>query len=351
MRISAADGRVVDLAPDEVASALAEMSRITGGSSAAGEFSMLFGLSPNEVVPAGLAKRLAQEASTFLGRHEVAISEETKALLMQLAELLPEDTSAIDRVAAMWDGVVEGFLNGGPAVPQELESWFRSYSGKGAGAVDQDALPEPYLGPIHGRPDAVFLALNPGRSFDFQKRHGRFAQRIRELGSYSDWAASWPYLDGDWEAVGMPPNRHHQSRLSFLRRWTEDPQKPAEAMVSFELYPWHSTKVTGRMRPDPEVVEANIWAPIADLGCPLVFAFGAAWFPLLESELKLEVIACLGKGGDPFGSKVPSRSVLVLRGPHGITVVAEKHSGSAIPPNPEETVRLRVAVMRAMDRA
>lgn len=54
-------------------------------------------------------------------------------------------------------------------------------------------------------------------------------------------------------------------------------------MVAFELYPWHSTAVTGPMRPDLSFVEEFIWAPVAELAAP-VFAFGAAWFPSREGS-------------------------------------------------------------------
>ena len=41
---------------------------------------------------------------------------------------------------------------------------------------------EPFLGPLTGRPEMVFLALNPGRAFPFQRRDGAFPHRVRELG-------------------------------------------------------------------------------------------------------------------------------------------------------------------------
>ena len=36
------------------------------------------------------------------------------------------------------------------------------------------------------------------------------------------------------------------------------------------------------MRPDPGIVREFVWEPIADLGEPVVFAFGAPWFGMLE---------------------------------------------------------------------
>jgi hypothetical protein len=45
--------------------------------------------------------------------------------------------------------------------------------------------------------------------------------------------------------------------LRFLRDWVSDANLPASAMVAFELYPWHSIAVTGKMRPDPSDIESR----------------------------------------------------------------------------------------------
>ena len=116
-------------------------------------------------------------------------------------------------------------------------------------------------------------------------------------------------------------------------------------MVGFELYPWHSTAVTSLMRPDPDVIREFVWQPVAELGAP-VFAFGAPWFFILEKSLGLQVVDRLGPGGRRYPSAVASRSVIVLKNEGGITVIAEKHSGSAGPPSPSETVYLRQALDR-----
>jgi hypothetical protein len=117
-------------------------------------------------------------------------------------------------------------------------------------------------------------------------------------------------------------------------------------MAAFELYPWHSTRITAAMKPDPAIVKRYIWEPIAELGCPLVFAFGTDWFSLLTDHLALKPVAVLGRGGDPYGSRVASRTVLILEGPNGVHVIAEKRRGSAGPPARDETDLLREAVAR-----
>ena len=209
--------------------------------------------------------------------------------------------------------------------------------------MEWDALPEPFLGRLTQQARVVFLALNPGRAdLAFQGRNGMFAEEIRQARSYAAWAASWPYLRDPWVAT-KGKNRHHSTRLQFARTWVGDPHVDHSAMVSFELYPWHSTAVTGRMRPDRGVIEEFVWRPVAELAAP-VFAFGAPWSVILEHDLGLEVVDRLGPGGRTYGSAVPSRGVAVLKGGNGVTVIAEKHTGSAGPPSRQETALLRQAL-------
>lgn len=244
-----------------------------------------------------------------------------------------------------WDGVVARWLDGGPAVPDELATWHAGYRGKGHGAVDVDAMPELWHGPLDPtRARVVFLALNPGRSHaDYQHRDGVFATEIREeFGSYGRWAASWPYLRQPWEA-DKGPNRHHRNRLTFARRWFEDPTLSGDSMVSFEMYPWHSTALNTALRPDPAAVRQYVWEPVSALAAP-VFAFGAPWFTLLEKGLGLPVLDRLGAGGRDYGSEVPSRRIHVFEAPGGARVIAAKHNGPAGPPSEAETARLRDAL-------
>jgi hypothetical protein len=154
-------------------------------------------------------------------------------------------------LTAYWDQAIGRFLAGGPAVGPDprARSWVEAYRGRGRGEVNLDAFPEPYLGALDRRPVGVFLALNPGRAhLGFQGRSGLFADEIRQHGTYSAWAATWPYLRDPWVAT-MGPNRYLTSRLAFLQTWTGQPTLIADAMVTFELYPWHSTAVTAPMRP------------------------------------------------------------------------------------------------------
>ena len=201
-------------------------------------------------------------------------------------------------------------------------------------------MPEPYLGSLE-QPRGVFLALNPGRAdLSFQGRDGKFAREISEnYGTYAAWAASLPYLRDPWIAKNGR-NRHHEARLRFPRDWCDDRSLSETAMASFELYPWHSAHFTGSLGNEAHrFIERYVWRPVAELAAP-VFAFAARWFPILENMPGLKVVKRLGVDGEPYGSKSRTRSVMVLRG-KGITVIAEKHRGSAAPPNREETKLLR----------
>ena len=257
------------------------------------------------------------------------------------------DTPAISRLQDRWDAHVSQFLAGGPAVPDGLHDWANGYSGRGRGAVQLDALPEPYLGDLDAEVRGVFLALNPGNAvLSFQGRQGKFASDITRLGSYRAWAKSWPYLCAPWISE-IGPSRHHQSRFKFLRTWFGDESMPSSAMVGFEMYPWHSPKITGRMRPPADVIREWVWEPIAELGAP-VFAFGAPWFEILEDGLGLSIVERLGVGGRDYGSAVESRSVLILRDEQtGVTVLAEKHTGGAGPPSAIEVALLRNTIALA----
>jgi hypothetical protein len=256
----------------------------------------------------------------------------------------PAGRPACLAVSAMWNTAVAAFLAGGPAVPPPLHAWYSSYSGQGRGRPDLAVFPEPFLG-VLDQPRAVFLALNPGKPYPaFQGRNGVFADEIRTSGSYASWAATWPYLREPWiSKVGK--NRHHSSRLRFMRDWCGEPQLQSSAMVGFELYPWHSPAITATIRPDWDVVEEYVWRPIAELRAP-VFAFGAPWLSMLEAAPGLHVVDRLGLSGRDYGSAVPSRTVVVIQAPNGLTIFAEKHAGSASAPSTDETARLRAASER-----
>jgi hypothetical protein len=251
---------------------------------------------------------------------------------------------ACARVVAEWNQVIEEFLVSVLSIPPSMIAWAGSYNGKGAGEVDTDAMPEPYLGSLDGQPAGVFLALNPGGvNQRFQHRGGTFPMEIQKEygGSYSAWAASWPYLRDPWvREAGRNP--HHENRLKFLRSWLGEPSLTAKRMVGFELYPWHSKAITATMRPDRDIVRHWVWEPAAELNAP-IFAFGAPWFDILENTLGLTPIVRLGRGEGhiDYPTAVASRRIGVyLDQASGARVIAERHSGSAGPPSASEALHL-----------
>jgi hypothetical protein len=188
------------------------------------------------------------------------------------------------------------------------------------------------------------LGLNPGHySPGLQSRTGTFATEIREFGPYSAWIRTHPYDRDPWLAL-HGPNRYYRARLEFVRRWLGDPAAGHHDMLIFELYPWHSTPITGPMRPPPDVITKFVWEPIGELTMRHVFAFGAAWAHLAAGPLRLRQVATLGRGGRDYGSRVPSRTVGLFELPSGQLLVAESHVGGAGPPSRDELERLREAL-------
>jgi hypothetical protein len=189
----------------------------------------------------------------------------------------------------------------------------------------------------------VILGLNPGR-YDpaFQSRTGRFAQDIRRLGSYSKWVNTYPYVSEAWE-TSHGRNVYYSSRLAFTRRWLQAPNAYYDQLLMFELYPWHSTAVTGPIRPPSDIVDAFVWGPIAELDVAHVFAFGRDWEGVAQ-RLGLPLVAALGRGGEPYGSLVPSRAVRIYELPSKQHLVVLWHSGSAGPPREDEVEALRTGL-------
>jgi hypothetical protein len=254
-------------------------------------------------------------------------------------------TSARQRVADFWDEHVKVWLRGGDPMPRPLPAWFDSYAGTGAGAVTRDGFPEPYLGGLLADPGPrmVQLGLNPGAYVSgFQARDGIFAKEIHQYGSYQAWAATGPYHRSPW-TVHHGGNRFHRARLAFTRRWLQDMSADHQDLLIFECFPWHSTKVTALMKPPPDVIDAFVWQPIAELPMRGVFAFGRPWNDLAQ-QLHLPLEASLGKGGDRYGSQIPNRAVRVYTLPSGQRLVVEWHAGGAGPPSAAETHLLRMAL-------
>jgi hypothetical protein len=172
-----------------------------------------------------------------------------------------------------------------------------------------------------------------------------FAADIRKLGSYSAWMNSWPYLAPRWEAT-KGYNRYTRSRLEFGRRFLEEPNLDLEDLLMMELYPWHSTSVTAAIRPPAEIIDRFVWQPLAEHPTAFIFAFGKPWLNVCH-DLKLRKVVRLGRGGEPLGSKVASKSIAVFEPPSGQWVVVVWQSGYAGPPGGDDALRLREILMAA----
>jgi 5-methylcytosine-specific restriction endonuclease McrA len=193
----------------------------------------------------------------------------------------------------------------------------------------------------------VILGLNPGQACpDFQARSGIFTREIRERGSYSAWAAASPYLDEEWSRVNGR-NRYAWSRLRFAREWLEDQELAADQLLTLELYPWHSARVTAPIRPPAEIIETFVWGPLADIQqVELVFAFGKPWLGVCNA-LGLPEVGRWGRGGVDLGSPVASRAAVAFALPSGQWVVVSWQSGYAGPPGSEDALRLRDRLLEA----
>ena len=245
-------------------------------------------------------------------------------------------------MAAFWDDVVRDALAGREphrSVPA-LRRWFRGYQGDGRGAVDTVASPEPYIGPLaveRGMPRLVALGLNPGRAdIGFQGPGGVFAGEYEQLGGFSGWAVTEPYLREPWRGANGR-NRYHENLRSFARRWLDDPSVQSRDVLALELYPWHSDAATATMAPDADLIDEFIWRPVGEIDVGEVVAIGSAWQRVAERlrlrERELEV---------SFTDRTRRARAFELTS--GQRLVVTWHQASNSPPNALDVHALRAAV-------
>lgn len=239
-----------------------------------------------------------------------------------------------------WDDHTEAWLNDDDPLPEPLKRWWESYQATGDGKPTRECFAEPYIGAFARGVTVAMLGLNPGQAFpELQARTGLFADEIRSVGSYSRWAAPNPYLGDTWQQFANRRNRYHSARQRFAERWLDDPSQPAR-VLTLELYPWHSTRVTAAMSPPSKVINDFVWEPLADLQLDLVFAFGRPWVDVCE-RLKLRALRSWRTGDPDFPFAVPSRVVCTYELPTGGQVVVSSQSVYAGPPGREDALRLR----------
>lgn len=151
------------------------------------------------------------------------------------------ERSARKEVADFWDAALQAWIDGHRTVDSPLLEWMESYRGVGAGVVDLDHYPDPYIGDLRGlrrEPRLVFLGLNPGIGYDtLQGPAGTWTQRIADLG-YSKCFERSPAEDPkSWMALHHKKSVYWRNILAFTGRWLGDPSATVSDVLNFELYP------------------------------------------------------------------------------------------------------------------
>lgn len=244
-------------------------------------------------------------------------------------------------LVALWNSAHTAWANDEP-LPAELDAWRGSYSGKGKNAVDELAMPEPWIGDLDSKPTAVVMGIHPGVADKvFQHREGAWANTIADQhdGSYSAWAATGPYFGDVWESAHAV-SAHSAHRMRFLSAWTGANLKPSQ-VIDFPLFPWHVADwKPGAFTPTPDMIREFVLEPIASTGATWAFGFGKEWWDLIEA-LELPVLDRLGDGGRPYPTQVDHRRWIVAEGPNGLRIAAMRLDSMPIPPNDAETQELR----------
>ena len=219
-----------------------------------------------------------------------------------------------------------------------------SYPGKGAGAVDLGQYPDPWVGDLRGvraEPRLVVLGLNPGVGYDaLQGASGTWTERIRAEG-YSRCLERSPAEDpSTWRAVHGRQSPYWVRMEKFAQRWVADPAAGHRDVLNFELYPWHSPKLTAGITSPADTVRELVLDPIAEVEVADVFAFGAPWFTVGQ-ELDLPLLATWGPGGDPWPAAYGRWTVEVRRLPSGQRLVVSRQQGFSGPPGASRLEQLR----------
>lgn len=252
--------------------------------------------------------------------------------------------SARSRVADHWDEVIGAWRPGQDTWPGALHAWFTSYAGKREGKVDLDQYPDPWVGDLRGEksePRLVVLGLNPGVGYDrLQGVDGTWTERIREVG-YSRCLQRSPAEDPEtWLPEHGKQSPYWVRLANFAQRWLQDPSADHRQVLNFELYPWHSRKLTAGITSPPAVVKEYVLDPIGEIGVDDVFAFGAAWFEV-GAALDLPLVARWGADGDPWPTRLAGWVVEVRRLPSGQRLVVSRQQGYSGPPGQQRLELLR----------
>lgn len=165
-----------------------------------------------------------------------------------------------------------------------LRQLWNGYSGKDLCAAEANMIVEPYLGAIHPashkQVKLIMLNLNPGPSRAAHQELSVASTFGRQLAAetYSDWAASWPYLSNPiCENWGGP--FIHQ-RMRYAEQLTSSTIQNHE-VVAFELFPWHSSRwgfLNGsQVAPALRELVLDPVAEIVNTSGALLIGFGKKW--------------------------------------------------------------------------
>lgn len=247
---------------------------------------------------------------------------------------------ALTAMAEFWNSEIRRWVDGDHVLSPTLRRWQRSYNGRADGVVDLDVFPEPFIGPLRrsAAPALVMLGLNPGAPApSFQGPNGIFTQQIART-SYSEWAASGPYTCVAWENANGR-NKYHRDRAAFAQRLHQNESIRPEDLLYLELYPFHSRRVTGPIRPPLDLLQRFVFDSIAELDVEFVFAFGSPWYAAAR-------MLTLGEGVSlEVAWSAPSRSARRYRINAEQSLIVLSQSGYAGPPGPQDTEALRQELM------
>lgn len=258
------------------------------------------------------------------------------------------------RIADFWDKALNEWIEGKPMTDPNLLRWQASYQGKGIGKVDLEHYPDPIVGDIRGikhEPRLVLLGLNPGIGYDSLQSHdGLWTQRIAQLG-YTNCLNRSPAADPEsWKALHGKESPYWRNAISFTRRWLNDPSASIHDILNFELYPWHSRGVNGKMQPPTDLIQKYIWDAVQEMTMKEVFAFGKEWFKIAD-DLGLKRIALYGPDGDELPGNVKMahwRLGLYRVSPSQVLVVSSQ-AGYSGPPG-EDRIQVLREILSSLNR-